>query len=117
LTSGKRIQTIRYADHQFIIAKSEDELQMAVNKLNKIAKKCKTKTIGLRGKDVQRVKIEIKGKIIKRVSNFKYLGYIISNEEKDINITLQRYNKMNEIIKCHLFLLKQVCDIKARIGL
>jgi beta-xylosidase len=39
LTSGKRIQTILYADDQVIIAKSEDELQMAVNDLNKIAKK------------------------------------------------------------------------------
>jgi hypothetical protein len=37
--SGKAIQTILYADDQVIIAKSENKLQMAVNKLHKIAKK------------------------------------------------------------------------------
>jgi hypothetical protein len=59
----------------------------------------KTKTIGLCGKNIQRVKIEIEGKIKEQVSSFNYLGNLISNEEKDINIKLQRYNKMNGIIK------------------
>jgi hypothetical protein len=61
---------ILYADDQVIIAESKDELQMAVNELNKIAKKCnmkisssKTKTVGLCGKIIQRLKIEIEGKI------------------------------------------------------
>jgi hypothetical protein len=50
---------------------------------------------------VQRVKIEIEVKIIEQVSNLNYLGGLISNEEKDINAKLQRYNKMNGIIKRH----------------
>jgi hypothetical protein len=33
VTSGKIIQTILYTDDQVIIAKSEDELQMAVNEV------------------------------------------------------------------------------------
>jgi hypothetical protein len=61
----------------------------------------KTKAIGLCGKNIQRVKIEIEGKIIEQVSNFNYLGSLISNEEKDVNAKLQRYNKMNGIIKRH----------------
>jgi hypothetical protein len=55
--------------------------------------------LGVCGKNIQRVKIEIEGKIIEQVSNFNYLGSLISNEEKDINTKLQRYNKMNGIIK------------------
>jgi hypothetical protein len=64
VTSGKVIQTTLYADDQVIIAKSESELQMAVNKLHKIAKKydmkistSKTKAIGVSDKNIQRVKI------------------------------------------------------------
>jgi beta-xylosidase len=62
--SGKMIQTILYTDDQVIVAESEDELQMAVNELNRIVKKydmkistTKTKTIGLCGKNIQRVEI------------------------------------------------------------
>jgi hypothetical protein len=43
----------------------------------------------------------MKKKIIEQVSSFNCLGNLISNEEKDINIKLQRYNKMNGIIKSH----------------
>jgi retron-type reverse transcriptase len=77
-------QTILYADDQVIIAKSEDELQMTVNELNKIVKKCemkmsssKTRTVVLCGENKQRVKIEIEGKIIENVFNFNYIGYLI----------------------------------------
>jgi hypothetical protein len=91
------------------------------NELNKIVKKyymeistTKTKTIGLCGKNIQRVKIEIEGKIIEQVTSFSYLGNLISNEEKDINIKLQRYNKMNGIIKRH-FGKNMTVDTKLRI--
>jgi RNA binding exosome subunit len=120
LRSGKIIQTILYADDQVITAESEDELQI-VNELDKIVKKygtkistTKTKTTGLCGKNIQRVKIEIEGKMIEQVSSFNYLGNLISNEEKDINIKLQRYNKMNGIIKCN-FAKHMTMDTKLRI--
>jgi hypothetical protein len=61
----------------------------------------KTKAIGVCGKNIQKMKIEIEGKIIEQVSNFNCLGSLISNEEKDIDAKLQRYNKMNGIIKQH----------------
>jgi transcription antitermination factor NusA-like protein len=37
----------------------------------------KTKAIGVCGKNIQRVKKEIEGKIIEQVSNFNYLGSLI----------------------------------------
>jgi hypothetical protein len=63
----------------------------------------KIKTIRVCGKNIQGVKIEIEGKIIEQVSNFNYVGSLVSNGEKDINAKLQRYNKMNVIIKRHFF--------------
>jgi hypothetical protein len=72
---------------------------MAVNELNKNIRKydmkissSKTKTVGFYGKNIQRVKIEIEGKIIEQGSYFKYLGYLI-------------------------LLLKQLCAVAVKIGL
>jgi hypothetical protein len=48
---------------------------------------------------MQRVKIETEGKIIKQVSNFNYLGSLVSKEEKDINAKLQKCNEISGIIK------------------
>jgi len=36
---------------------------------------------------------------VEQVSNFKYLGNAIYGEEKDINIKLRTYNKINGITK------------------
>jgi hypothetical protein len=41
------------------------------------------------------------GIIVEQVSNLKYLGNAIFGEEKDINVKLRRYNKINGIIKRH----------------
>jgi hypothetical protein len=60
------------------------------------------------------VKIEIESKIIEQVSSFNYLKNLISNEENDINIKLQRYNKMNGIIKHHFWKYMTI-DTKLRI--
>jgi hypothetical protein len=87
----EKIQTMMYVDGQVIMAKSEDDLQMTVNELNKIVKKydmkmshSETKTIRFCGKNKQRIKIEAEGKITEQV-----------------NTELQRFNKMKGIIKCH----------------
>jgi hypothetical protein len=89
------------ADDQILITKSEDELQIAVNELNKIGKKydmkistSKTKSMGQCGKYTQRVKIVIDDKIIEHVSNFIYLGNLVSNDGKDINTKLQKIQQI-----------------------
>jgi len=41
------------------------------------------------------------GIIVEQVSNFRYLGNAIFGDEKDINVKLRRYNKMNGINKGH----------------
>jgi bisphosphoglycerate-independent phosphoglycerate mutase (AlkP superfamily) len=47
----------------------------------------------------RRAKLGTEGKIIENVSNFNYLGYLISNNDNDISIKLQRFNKINGKIK------------------
>jgi hypothetical protein len=74
----------------------------------------KTKTIGFCGKNMQRVEVDIEGKTIEPVSNFNYLGYLISDDDKDINMKLQIYNKMNGIIECR-FGKYMTTDTKLRI--
>jgi adenine deaminase len=52
-------------------------------------------------KNIKRVfKLETERKSIELVSNFNYLWYIIS-DDNDISIKLQRYNKLNGMIKGH----------------
>jgi hypothetical protein len=43
----------------------------------------------------------IKGKIIEQVTEFKYLGYCISEYKSDLEDKLQTYNKINGIIWRH----------------
>jgi hypothetical protein len=81
---------------------------VAVNELNKIIKKhdmkispSKTKAMGFCGKNIKRAKLEIEGKIIEKVPNFNYVGYLVLNDDNDISIKLQIYNKMNGITKGH----------------
>lgn len=52
-------------------------------------------------KNTKRVKLVIERKIIEVVSNFNYFGYIISDDDNDTSIKLQRYNKLNGMIKGH----------------
>ena len=74
-----------YADNQILMATSEDDLQTMAHHLNLIARKYKmtissTKTISMAmwGKHIQRVKIVINDNITEHVTDFKYLGYCIS---------------------------------------
>jgi hypothetical protein len=108
LTKNTAIQTILYADDQILITKSEDELQFAAYQLNKITRKygmkiftLKSKTMGMREKNIQRVKTEIEGKITEQVSDFTYVGNTFSEHKKDIHIKLHKYNKMNGVIRRH----------------
>jgi hypothetical protein len=61
--------------------------------------KAETKSVGVCSKDIKRVKIEIDGKIIERVTEFRYLGNRISEFHKDIEYKLQAYNRTYGTIK------------------
>jgi len=53
------------------------------------------------GKNIQRVKIVIDDKIIEQVTEFKYLGYCISEYKRDFEDKLQTYKKINGVIRRH----------------
>ena len=79
------MNTVLYADDQILMATSEDELQTMAYQLNIIARKnkmtissTKTKSMAMCGNHIQRVNIVINDNIIEQVTDFKYLGYRIS---------------------------------------
>ena len=49
------------------------------------------------GNHTQRVKIVKNDNIIEQVTDFKYLGYRISEYKSDLEDKLQTYNKINEL--------------------
>jgi len=51
------------------------------------------------GNHIQRVKIVINGDIIKQVTDFKYLGYRVTEYKSDLEDKLQTYNKINGAIR------------------
>jgi len=53
------------------------------------------------GNHIQRVKIVINDNIIEQVTDFKYLGYRISEYGNDLEDKLQTYNKINGTIRRH----------------
>ena len=61
----------------------------------------KTKSMAMYGNHIQRVKIVINDNIIEQVTNFKYLGYCISEFKSDVEDKLQTYNKINGAIRRH----------------
>ena len=53
------------------------------------------------GNRIQRVKIVINDNIIEQVTDFKYLGYRISEYGSDLEDKLQTYNKIDGAIRRH----------------
>ena len=53
------------------------------------------------GNHIQRVKIVINDNIIEQLTDFKYLGYRISEYKSDLEDKLQTYNKINGAIRRH----------------
>jgi predicted SPOUT superfamily RNA methylase MTH1 len=49
------------------------------------------------GNHIQRVKIAINDNPIERVSEFKYLGYLISDCKSDLEDKIPTYNKINGV--------------------
>jgi len=61
----------------------------------------KTKSMAMCGNHIQRVKIVINDTIIEQVTDFKYLGYRISEYKSDLEDKLQTYYKINGAIRRH----------------
>ena len=61
----------------------------------------KTKSMAMWGNHIQRVKIVINDNIIEQVTDFKYLGYRISEYKSDLEDKLRTYNKINGAIRRH----------------
>jgi hypothetical protein len=106
LTNRKIINTVLYADDQILMATFEDELQPMAYKLNRIGIKYKMKISGIKtksmtmcGNHIQRVKIVINDNPIEQVSDFKYLGYLISEYKRDLEDKVQTYDKINGVIR------------------
>jgi len=74
--------------------------------LNLIARKykitissTKAKSMAMWRNHIQRVKIVINDNIIEQVTEFKYLGYRISEYKSDLENKLHTYNKINGAIR------------------
>ena len=95
-----------FADEQVVTADTEDNLQKAAHKLNRIITEYgltisvqKTKSMAFKGLDPVRTEIVIDNKIIEQVNMFNYLGNMISYEkELDIDNKLYNYLKITGIL-------------------
>jgi hypothetical protein len=92
-------------DDQVIIADTEDNLQKAVHRLNRLITEYgltisvqKTKLVAFKGRDPVRTKIVIDNKIIQQVNSFNYLGNISYETELDIDNKLYNYLKITGIL-------------------
>jgi len=56
---------------------------------------CALISMAMCGNYIQRVKIVINNNIFEQVTDFKYLGYRISEYKSDLEDKLQTYNKIN----------------------
>jgi len=69
--------------------------------LEKINTGLKSKSMAMCGNHIQRAKIVINDNIIEEITDFKYLGYRISEYKSDLEDKLQTYNKINGAIRRH----------------
>ena len=95
--------TLLFADDQFIIPDTEDDLQKAVYLLYNISKEYyleiatkKTKAFGFVGTDHLRTKIAINNETLEQVSQFTYLGCSISYQfSNDVEFKLSKFFTIN----------------------
>jgi hypothetical protein len=92
---------------EILMATSEDELRTMAYRLNLIARKykmnisnTKTKSMAMCGNHI-RVKIVINDNPIEQQSEFKYLGYLISDYKSDFEDKIQTCNKINGVTRRH----------------
>lgn len=102
LNKDTYINTMLFADDQFILQDDEDKLQKSIHNLNTICKsynlrlsRTKTKVMAWQGKYPIRAKIVIDNQPVEQVSNFKYLGCEISfNDNDEVKKKLHRFQYM-----------------------
>jgi Reverse transcriptase (RNA-dependent DNA polymerase). len=101
LSKNQQLLRLLFADDQVIISNTEDNLQKAAYKLNKIitghgltTSVKKTKLKAFKGQAPVRNKIAIDNKIIEQINSFNYLGNLIYFE-KDV----EDNNKLNNYFK------------------
>jgi predicted SPOUT superfamily RNA methylase MTH1 len=76
-------------------------LNLITRKYKMTISSTKTKSMAMWRNHIQRVKIEINDNIIEQVTDFKYLGYHMSEFKSDLEDKLQTYNKINGAIRRH----------------
>ena len=91
---GHTVSTLRFADDKAVVASSQKELQNLMDNVNNVTKKYgmkinvkKTKVMCISRTGSHKLKIIIEGQRVEQVTQFKYLGSIVSSDgycEKDI---------------------------------
>jgi hypothetical protein len=63
----------------------------------------KTKAMAMEGRQIERVKIIINGKLTEQVNSFKYLGCNIATQKMnmDLDDNIEKYNMINGLIRRH----------------
>jgi len=103
--------TLLFADDQFIVSDTEDNLQKAVYLLYNISKECnleiatkKTKVFGFVATDQLRTKIIINDETLEQVNQFTYLGRSISYQfSNDVEFKLATFLQLIGTIKRTIF--------------
>ena len=95
--AGEVIKDVRFADDQAMVANSEAGLQKQMDSLVRTAKEYdmkinskKTKSIVISKKENSNVSILVNGQAIERVSRFKYLGSVVSEDGRSLEAVKER---------------------------
>ena len=108
---GESIKTIKYADDQAIIATSQRELEIMLQRVSRVGEQNgmrinvgKTKVMKI-GKEETRLNITLNGQQLEQINSFKYLGAIVNSEgntieeiRKRIGMGKEAYTKMRGLL-------------------
>src|SRR5215470_1030112 len=112
MIGGERLADIRFADDQGMLAESESELQIIMNRVHEIAKKYgmrinvkKTKSMRVSRSGGGVVRIVVDGQQVEQVCKFKYLGSWITDDVRcqteiraRIAMAKEAFSKRREIL-------------------
>src|SRR6476469_8564584 len=109
---GELIKDVKYADDQGMVASTEARLQSLMDSLNTTAKHYhmkinikKTKAMVVSSNGRERVNITVEGQSVEQVSKFRYLGSLISDDDRclddvktRIGMAKDAFNKRKELL-------------------